>query len=259
MGIENITSNLPLIAEVSCICKKDIDVDTIVVGFPGPGLAGSIAAKYLSNELNLEAVGYIRSPLIPPVAVFFEGILAYPYRIHVSSEKNIGTLIGESPCLPHAYYHIANAVLDWTDKVGVREIVILGGFPVRTLSEEDEEHPRVFLVAEPDLRDRIKDFNLPLLQGGYISDFAGAILNEAIVRDIDGYALLVPTVPNYPDPLGASELVKTVAAMKGFKINVKPLIEDSAKIKTNLGEIAEASHKLQNQSAVPEPRRGLYV
>ncbi|MHA2271453.1 MAG: proteasome assembly chaperone family protein [Candidatus Hodarchaeales archaeon] len=261
MAMEKYESSLPLSAElVNCVCKEEVDLETIVVGFPGPGLVGSIAAKYLSSELDLKPVGFIRSPLIPPVAVFFEGFLAYPYRIHADSEKKIGVLIGESPSPPNAYYHIANAVLDWAERNGVREVVIFGGFPVRNLAEEDEEKPRVFLVAEPALREKVKDFDLPLLHGGYISDLAGAILNEAIIRDnIDGYALLVPTVPNLPDPRGASQLVKTLTEMKGFDVNLKPLLEDSEKIKDNLEEIAQHSHELQTHAAVPEPRRGLYT
>lgn len=259
MSMENYQSNLPLSAELAaCVCKEKIDIETIVVGFPGPGLVGSIAAKYLSSELNLETVGFIRSPLIPPIAVFFEGILAYPYRILADSEKKIGVLVGETPSPPNAYYHIANAVLNWAETVGVREIIIFGGFPVRALEKEDEKAPRVFLVAEPDLRDRVKDFDLPLLRGGFISDLSGAILNETIIRDIDGYALLVPTVPNLPDPLGASQLVKTVTKMKGLDLDLKPLVDDAEKIKANLEDMAKQSHQMQSQAGVPEPRRGLY-
>ena len=73
--------------ETVCECSTDIEPEWIVVGFPGHGLVGNIAAKHIIEELELKWIGSIRSPLIPPVSVFIDGVLAYPYRIYGCKEN----------------------------------------------------------------------------------------------------------------------------------------------------------------------------
>ncbi len=227
----------PLLAK--CICKKGIETSTMLVGFPAPGLSGVIAAKYIVEQLNLDVVGYIQSPLIPPISIFFEGILQYPFRIYAG--KDISVFIGEVPTSLQAYYWIANAALDWGMNIAkVKEIICLGGFPVASR----EENPEVFLVAEPDIKERIASLQIPVLKRGYIGpDLVGAVLNETILRSIDGYALLVNTIPHFPDPFGARKLVEEISRLKKLNIDATPLTENADKIKENLQAFATRTHE----------------
>lgn len=227
-----------------CICKENLHVSTIIVGFPGIGLIGSIAAKYIVKELDMTVKGYIRSPMIPPLAVFLDGILAYPYRIYVSSEHDIAILIGESPAPVQAYYYLANAVLDWGNRVGAKEILCLDGF-----QDPFSNSKEVYLVAEPDLKSKIDKINLPKPQTGYIGGLSGAILNETILRDIDGYALLCGTMePNFPDPDGAANIIEVLNKLKDLKINTTSLRADGDRIKKSMQEFAEKTRQVNDDS-----------
>jgi uncharacterized protein len=224
-----------------CVCKTKVKISTIIVGFPGQGLVGSIGAKYIVRELDMKVNGYIRSPLIPPLAVFLDGILAYPYRIYTKGE--IAVLIGESPAPVQAYYYLANAVLDWASDVGATEIICLDGFP-DPLAQKD-----VYLVAEPDLKEKIKKMDLPKPQTGYIGGLSGAILNETILRDIDGYALLCATDPRgIPDPIGAANIIEVLNKIKGLNINTESLHADGEKIKETFKEFAERTRQVAEVS-----------
>ena len=188
--------------------------------------------------------GYIRSPLIPPLAVFLDGVLAYPYRIYVSNEHDIAVLIGESPAPVQAYYYLANAVLDWGKDVGAKEIICLDGFqdPYSTSKE-------VYLVAEPDLKSKIDKINLPKPQTGYIGGLSGAILNETILREIDGYALLCGTTePNFPDPDGSANIIEVLKTLKGIKINTDSLRADGDRIKKTMQEFADKTRQVADDS-----------
>ncbi|MHA2364961.1 MAG: proteasome assembly chaperone family protein [Candidatus Hodarchaeales archaeon] len=240
-------------SQTVCICTAETKATTLIVGFPGHGLVGSISAKYIVKELDLKVTGYIRSPLIPPLAVFLDGVLAYPYRIYSSPEVEIAVLIGESPAPVNAYYYIANAVLDWGVTVGAKEVICLDGFADASTREQ-----LVYLVAEPDMKEKVDEIDLPRPQTGYIGGLAGAVLNESILRAIDGYALLVSTPGQLPDPIGAAKLIKVLNELKNIKINCDSLIEDGEKIKNSMQEFADRTRQLTDSSSLDD-KSSLYI
>ncbi|MFX1254172.1 MAG: proteasome assembly chaperone family protein [Promethearchaeota archaeon] len=253
--------------QAECLCKlSDVKVDWLIVGFPGIGVVGSIVAKHIISELNMSTIGYVRSPFIPPVAVFFDGILAYPYRIAYSKDLKLAVFVGEAPTPYQAYYHISNAVLNWADSVGAKEVVVIDGL----LSErgtgplEFIPDPHVFLVAEPDMKEKVDKISkkLRLAPMGYIGSLCGAILNEAIIRPIDGWGLLTETVGKYPDPLAASKAILTLNDLKNLAIDVSRLEAESNQIKEKLKGLMSRQMQIQAQeptSTTPLPQRsGLY-
>ncbi len=258
-GIGNVTGMVVPTAVLQCI-DESIETNTLIVGFPNPGLAGTIAAKHIIQQLEMKTMGYIRSSLIPPTAVFFDGILAYPYRIHGCGKTKLAVLIGEAPVPTAGYYYLAKAALDWAQESHkITEVICLGGFPAETRPPK----PTVYIVAEPDLKERLEKFELPVLKQGYISDFVGAILNEAIINEgIDGYALFVESTPERPDPIGAIRLIEELNRLKGYEINISPLQEEAARLQTLLDEFARKTQAISQQDEAgikPSADRSLYV
>ncbi len=233
--------------QAETVLSKSLSASWAIVGFPGHGLVGSIAARHLIQTLNLEWVGSIRSPLIPPVSVFFEGSLTYPYRIYANEDQDVALLIGEAPVTPPGYFHIASAALDCLEAHGIKEIVTLDGFPKMT----PDEKTIIYLVAEPELKDKFTDLNLEAPSTGYITGLSGAILNEALIRPIDGYGLLVNTIPHVPDPMGAAFLLKTLEKMKGLEIDTSQLEVEGAKIQKMLQEFADQTQKASREMMEP--------
>ncbi|MFW9992560.1 MAG: proteasome assembly chaperone family protein [Candidatus Odinarchaeota archaeon] len=238
-------------AETVCVCKKNIKSNTIIVGFPGHGLVGSIAAKYIVQEMDMDVVGYIRSPKIPPLAVFLDGILAYPYRIYGKDGVGVSVLIGESPAPVNAYYYLANAALNWADSTGAKEIICLDGFPDMPSTKSP-----VFLVKEKFIHSketeaRLEEIKLPLPQTGYIGGLSGAILNESLLREIDGYALLAGTVSQMPDPAGAAALIRVINRIKNLEIDVEKLMQDGEKIRKSMQEFADKTQQITDMTAGP--------
>ncbi len=241
-----------------CECTSDITPELIVVGFPGHGLVGNIAAKHIISELKLEWIGSIRSPLIPPVSVFIDGILAYPYRIYGGKDRKIGILIGESPCPPQAYYYLARAMMHWALQNGTKQVICLDGF---VSDSPDDKSDNVFLVCEPQVyqeNEDIKKHNFPKPHTGFISGLSGAVMNEALLSPIEGISLLVPISSPYPDPGGAARLIEGVNKIKGLDINISKLLEDAEKIQRSFMELAEKNRQVSQQDALG-PSKGLYV
>ncbi|UCG03046.1 MAG: proteasome assembly chaperone family protein [Candidatus Heimdallarchaeota archaeon] len=241
-----------------CECTTDIHPKWIAAGFPGHGLVGNIAAKHMIKELELEWIGSIRSPLIPPVSVFIDGVLAYPYRIYGSKERQIVILIGESPCPPQAYYYLANAVLEWAISIGTKQVICLDGF---VADPRDEKADNVFLVAEPQVYEENEDlmkFGFPKPHTGFISGLSGAIMNEALLTRIKGFTLLTSVSTPYPDPGGAAKLIDAMNLIKNLEIDTSRLLEDAGKIQKSLMELAERNRQVSQGEGL-EPSKGLYV
>lgn len=231
-----------------CICLTDINVKTVIVGFPGLGLAGAIAAQHISEKLKLETIGFIVGSVIPPVAVFLDGYLRHPYRIMGSRDSEIAVFIGESVVTPAGAYYMANAVMEWAEQHGAEEIVALDGFPF--LDKNDQS--KVYMVAEPEIKEKAEKLNIPPLKRGFIPGFSGAMLNKTMISSVDGFAFLVGTRPDLPDPGGAASLIKTINTYKGTDINVDSLMEQSKSIKKKLSELALQT---QEMNAQQQPRQ----
>ncbi|MFX0050223.1 MAG: proteasome assembly chaperone family protein [Candidatus Hermodarchaeota archaeon] len=239
-----------------CECSKDISPEWVGVGFPGHGLVGNIAAKHMIKELDLEWIGSIRSPLIPPVSVFIDGILTYPYRIYGSQDLNLVILIGESPCPPQAYYFLAHAMLDWAIDIGTKQVICFDGFVGDSGTSEE-----VYLVAEPQVyenNEELMKHNFPKPHTGFISGLSGAIMNEALLTSIEGFSLLVPVTTQYPDPGGAAKLIEAINKVKNLKIDTSQLLKDAERIQKSLMELAERNRLLSQGEGVG-PSKGLYV
>ncbi|MCE7744058.1 MAG: proteasome assembly chaperone family protein [Candidatus Heimdallarchaeota archaeon] len=238
-----------------CICLTDISVKTVIVGFPGMGLVGAIAAQHISEKLKLDTIGFIEGTVIPPVAVFLDGYLRHPYRIMGRKDSDIAVFIGESVVSPFGAYHMSKAVMEWAEKHGAKEIIALDGFPF--LDPKDET--KVFMVAEPEIKEKAEKLNIPPLRSGFIRGFAGAMLNKTMISSVDGFAFLVGTRPDLPDPGGAASLIKTINTYKGTEINVDTLKEQSESIKKKLAELALQTQEMNIQPPSQKRKSNFYT
>ena len=73
-----------------------------------------------------------------------------------------------------------------------------------------------------------------------------------MISSVDGFAFLVGTRPDLPDPGGAASLIKTINTYKGTDINVDSLMEQSKSIKKKLSELALQT---QEMNAQQQPRQ----
>jgi uncharacterized protein len=241
-----VEGDVPLYAK--CVCRTDMKVETIIIGFPGMGLAGAIAAQHISEKLELETVGYIEGTVIPPVAVFLDGYLRHPYRIMGKEGSKIAVFIGESAVGTEGAYHVANAVMNWAENHGAKEIIVLDGFAF--MNKKDES--KVYLVAEPAIKEKAEKLKIPPLKSGFIHGFAGAMLNKTMLSKIDGYSFLVGTRPDFPDPGAAASLIETINTYKSTDINVDTLLSQSESIKKKLQELATQTQEVATR---PDARK----
>lgn len=211
----------------------------LVIGFPGPGLVGMISASRMIDGLNMKLIGAIRSPLIPPITPFFGGTLRLPVRIHASDDAQVLTVISEVALGLETIYFVAGKVLDWATEKGVKKVVCLEGIGV----QQREGKPEVFGAAEPHLLEELEKVSVPRVDKGFVAGIAGAILNECLIRNLDGYCLLVTATSEVPDPEAAASILSTINRFLDLDISIQPLVQNKSVIKAQLNDLAKEAHR----------------
>ena len=212
-------------AEVYEIKKTKLNSPIIFAGFVGAGLAGPIAIGYMIEKLKMKEIGYMRSKYLPPATVFIQGRLRHPFRFYSNKSGTICAIICEITLRLEGLYTIASSILDWSEKNGSEEIIILDGVP----SKDDHDH-KAFCAAEEDLCRVMADSGINMIPQGFVTGIPGAILNECIIRKIRGVTLLVKADPQKPDPLAAATLVEAVNRVYQTGIETKDLREQEQQI-----------------------------
>jgi len=218
--------------EVYEIKKTVLKSPIIFAGFVGAGLVGPISVGYVIDILKMEEIGYLRSRHFPPSCVFMQGRLRHPFRFYANNDGTICAIICEIT-LPSGLHDIVNTILDWAEEKGSHEIVILDG--VASATHDD----KAFCAAEDDLCRVMENNDIKMIPQGFITGVAGGILNECLVRKIQGVTLLVKASDKKPDPLAAATLVDAVNRAYHMNIDTTELRKKKKRIGADFKELSD--------------------
>ena len=221
-------------AEVFEIKKINYNSPIVFAGFVGAGLAGPLSVGYIIEKLKMQEVAYMRSKYLPPSTVFIQGRLRHPFRFYSNKEGTICAVICEITLRMEGLYTLVAAILDWAEQKGSNEIVILDG--VETDKPHDE---KAYCAAEEDLCRIMEDKGINMIPQGFITGIPGGILNECILRKIQGVTLLVKASHQSPDTVAAATLVEAVNKAYQTNIDTKDLLNQKEKIGIDFKELSE--------------------
>ncbi|MDD1717768.1 MAG: proteasome assembly chaperone family protein [Methanoregulaceae archaeon] len=214
---------------------------SVLMGFPGSGLVGSIALQYMVDQLEFELIGSVTSKYFPPLAMMNKGVINVPVRLY--EKDKLAVIVADIPIHPMICYEVSNGLMDWLAPFGIREVVTIAGI----ITNESEK--RVFGVATTDAAlPRIQE-NTVVLPVGSISGIASSIMTECKLRDIPAYGLLGETI-NAPDPRASAAAIQVLNKMFDLSLDIAPLLEQAEEIESTMHKLAE-----QVQSAEATPRK----
>ncbi len=220
-------------AEVFEINKVKLKSPIIFAGFVGAGLVGSIAIECMIKKLQMKEIAYMRSKYLPPSTVFMKGRLRHPFRFYANKEGTVCAIICEITLRMEGLYTIAGTILDWAKEKGSNEIIILDGVA------SDVHDKKAYCAAEEDLCRVMADKNINIIPHGFITGIAGGILNECLIREIQGIALLVKANAIIPDPEAAATIIEAVNRLYEMQIDTTDLKKEKEKIAAELEELSK--------------------
>jgi uncharacterized protein len=236
-------------AQIVETSKVTLNEPIVVVGFPGPGLIGTIVAHHLIQMMDMELIGTIRSPFTPAISPFYGGVLRAPIRIYASKDGRLVTVISEVALPTISFAYFAYAISEWAQNKGATELVCVEGLA----KKEDKKKAVVYGAAEPEILKELMDHDIPRLPVGFVAGLPGAIMNECLMRKIDGLCLLVEATEDAPDPEAAAEVVKSLNRIRGVNTDVKSLLEEAKAMKKQLNDLADHTEKVREQERRNSP------
>lgn len=220
-------------AEVFEIKKKELKNPIIFAGFVGAGLVGPLAINHIIDKLEMEEIAVMRSKYLPPSTVFMNGRLRHPFRFYSNPDGTICAIICEITLKMEGLYCLVASILDWAAEKGSKEIVILDGVA------STEHDNKAYCAAEEDLVRTMAEKDINMIPQGFITGMPGGILNECIVREIQGLTLLAKANKISPDSAAAATLIEALNRFYEMDIDTTKLKEEGDRINSEFSELSQ--------------------
>lgn len=215
---------------------------TIVEGFPGFGLVGTIASEFLIEHLETEQIGKIIFNDMPAMVAIHENKIVEPLGIFYNPKYNI-VILHAITAATHYEWEMANTIANIISDLNVKEIISLEGVG----SGEESEGNRVFYYTNNEKNASIFDkIGIPKLNEGIIIGVTGAVLLR--LEKIPISCLFAETHSNLPDSKAAAKIVEALDKYLGMELDYKPLLEQAQKFEEKLKTILKKSQEAQEIS-----------
>ena len=225
------------------LSKKPQNV-TIIEGFPGFGLIGTIASEFLLEHLDCEIIGKFWFEDLPATVAIHEGKVIDPVGIHYCKKYNL-VIVHSITGASGTEWRMSALVNELAKKLKAKEIISLEGVGSATPSETS----RIFFFSKEGKKDKkLKESGLEPLKEGIIMGVTSAMLIQT--EGVPLSCMFAETHSQTPDSKAAAKIIEALDKYLGLKVDYKPLIAMAEKFEGKLKGIME-----QNKHALSEKER----
>jgi uncharacterized protein len=218
---------------------------TIIEGFPGFGLVGTIATGFLTDHLKCEKIGTHYFDDVAPTIAVHECKTVDPISIYYCKKYNI--IIIHSILPPSGIeWKAADVVLDVADQLNAKEIITTEGVG----SAEQKEESRGFYYSHDDKTGaKMKKMGVDCLGEGIIVGVTGALLLKSTYPLTCVFA---ETHSHLPDSKAAAKIIEVLDKYLGLDVDYRPLLKQAEAFESQLRTIVEQASKTKDLRAKKE-------
>src|SRR3989344_4301716 len=143
---------------------------TLVLGFPGFGLVGTIATKFLLEHLDVRKIGEIESNKLLPLAAIHKDELIGPLDLFYNKKYNIVILQTLSE-LSGSEWQIGEVMESLAKSLKAKEVIILEGLP----SNKSKTAMQTYFYSRNNSK-MAKGLGLTPIQEGIMMGVAAAVM-----------------------------------------------------------------------------------
>lgn len=231
------------------LTKKPKNV-TIIEGFPGFGLIGTIATEFLMEHLDTEKIGIIELDEIPAMIAIHQNRVIEPISIHYNKDYNL-VFIHAINIGKNLGWKLADVVNEMATSLTAKEVISLEG-----VGSPNAEQSRVFFYTSKDnkkVQEKLNGFANPLMEG-IVVGVTGALLAKQCPTQIT--AIFAEARDNMPDSKAAANVIQALDAYLGLKVDPKPLLKQAQEFEKKLRGLVE---KGQRAEELQESKHPSYV
>jgi uncharacterized protein len=218
------------------LTKKPKNV-TIIEGFPGFGLIGTIATEFLLEHLQTEKIGIVEIDDIPAMVAIHQNKVIEPISIHYNKANNM-VLVHAINIGKNMGWKVAEVICQLAKELTAKEIISLEG-----VGSPTAEAGRVFYYSNsPKMAKRMEGVANPLMEG-IIVGVTGALLAKSTKTPLT--ALFAEARSGLPDSKAAAHIIQALDSYTGLKIDPKPLLKQAAMFEQKLKGIMKQQQKAE--------------
>ena len=220
--------------------KKSLKGYTLIEGFPGLGLVGTICAKHLIEKLDFRKYGYLQSNIFVPVIRIREGKPVYPSRIFVNDKLKLVVIISEQVIPAQFIDDFARAIVEFVCKKGIKRVISLSGIQV-----EDSEQKIYGMGANDNSIKILKKYKIEPIAEGITTGISALMMLELKCENVEAVSLL-STVKIAADYKAAAELIKKLNEILSLKLGVEPLLSEAKKTEEEITAFMQKMKETQD-------------
>ena len=230
------------------LTKKPKSV-TIIEGFPGFGLIGTIATEFLMEHLDTEKIGTIEMDEVPAMIAIHKNKVIEPVSLHYNKEYNL-VLVHAINVSKELSWKLAEIIAELAKTLDAKQIISLEG-----VGSPNPESGRVFFYSTENgaMTKKLSSLAMPLSEG-IIVGVTGALLARTV--NVPIIALFAEARSGMPDSKAAAEIIKALDAYAGLQVDPKPLLKQAVEFEKKLKGIMEKS---QDAEELQEEKKRSYV
>lgn len=210
---------------------------TIIEGFPGFGLIGTIASEFLLEHLDCEMIGKFWFEDLPATIAIHEGKIIHPIGIYYNKKYNL-VIVHSITGASGTEWKMSQLVNDLAKKLKAKEIISLEGVGSATPSDT---HRVFYFTKDPKKEKKLKDTGLEPLKEGIIMGVTSAML--ILTEDVPLSCIFAETHSQLPDSKAAAKLIEALDKYLGLKVDYKPLLAMAEKFEEKIkGLMQQTKH-----------------
>ncbi|MEM2916448.1 MAG: PAC2 family protein [Candidatus Woesearchaeota archaeon] len=208
---------------------------TVIEGFPGLGLVGTIATGFLLDHLKCEKIGsyYFEDP---PATLAVHGCtIVDPIGIYYNKEYNL-VIVHAITSAAGIEFAAADLILNLCEQIKASQLITLEGVG----SSEIEETRGFFYTSHPQMKRTMENLGIDCLGEGIIMGVTAALLMR---NQLPILSLFAETHSKLPDSKAAAKIIEILDRLLGLKVNYEPLLRQAEEFEKKLKGMLEQTLK----------------
>jgi uncharacterized protein len=224
------------------VLNKKVKNPTIIEGFPGIGLVGTIATEFLIESLKAKEIGYLKGAGVPPMVALHNGKVSRPMGIYYAEKQNL-LIIHFLSGIPGKEWELAEIVQNLAKNVSAKEIVSLEsvGVPGQLGGTSKNYYYSTIKGNEA----KLKKLGASKLENGIVMGITSILIGNSTLPLT---CLFGETHTKLPDSKAAASILGILNTYLNLKIDTKPLLKSAEAFEKKLKGIIQTSKKAQDSS-----------
>jgi len=210
--------------------KIDFSDYTLIEGFPGMGLVGTIGAKYLAERMNFREIGYIDANVFIPIIRIHQGIPVNPSRIYANDKMKLAIIISEQ-IIPRYYTDkLAKAVVEWIKEKKFKRLISLEGINADPTQQKEVIYG---IAANEKSKKLLEQYGIKIVSEGITTGITSLMLLELKKTNMEAFSIL-GNVNIQADYKAAAALLEKLNKILGLNISIEPLMKEAKETEKEL-------------------------